>query len=116
MSLLIFFSCTNSSLSVCVTETSSFLFFRKVETAKDIQSLLECGLDRRAKMSTKVHDHSSRSHLIVSVTATFFRGNDDCRSDSGTPRKRPQSALECHDFDSFGNILLCAFDLLLFYL
>ena len=80
------------------------MFQRTVESADDIQALLECGLERRAKMSTKVHEHSSRSHLIVTITATFIQQTDNspCHSEPGTPRTRPQSAMDCTEGDEFG--------------
>ena len=78
-----------------------------METCADIEALLECGLERRAKMATKVHDHSSRSHLIVSISAAFQQHDDidDCRSEPGTPYKHPQSIDDSVD-DEFGKKIL----------
>uniref|UniRef100_H2YVI1 Kinesin motor domain-containing protein n=1 Tax=Ciona savignyi TaxID=51511 RepID=H2YVI1_CIOSA len=63
-----------------------------VSCAEDVETLMRIGLNRRAQISTNVHEHSSRSHLIVTVSATVCQ--QDTRppssdSEQRTPRKRP---------------------------
>lgn len=42
----------------------------QVHNASDIEKWMEHGLRHRAMMATQVHEHSSRSHLVVTITVT----------------------------------------------
>nr|XP_039248539.1 kinesin-like protein KIF25 [Styela clava] len=42
----------------------------QVHNSTDIEKWMEHGLRHRAMMATKVHEHSSRSHLVVTLTVT----------------------------------------------
>ena len=42
--------------------------FRPVERVVDVMSLVQFGLRTRRETATMVHEHSSRSHLVVTLT------------------------------------------------
>uniref|UniRef100_F6V5G2 Kinesin motor domain-containing protein n=1 Tax=Ciona intestinalis TaxID=7719 RepID=F6V5G2_CIOIN len=70
----------------------------KVKCPEDVESLMRLGLNRRAQIATNVHEHSSRSHLIVTVTAIVCQRDarpqsvsSNVSSEPNTPRRRPSS-------------------------
>ncbi|XP_050390216.1 kinesin-like protein KIF25 isoform X2 [Patella vulgata] len=74
---------------------------KPVSTVYDVMSLVQRGLRTRSESATLVHDHSSRSHLIVTLTVTsvapsFFTvsktDNDNLQSvkkTGGRPQSQP---------------------------
>ncbi|XP_078488302.1 kinesin-like protein KIF25 [Ciona intestinalis] len=75
----------------------------KVKCPEDVESLMRLGLNRRAQIATNVHEHSSRSHLIVTVTAIVCQHDarpqsvsSNVSSEPNTPRRRPSSVDSAH--------------------
>ncbi|KAK6170341.1 hypothetical protein SNE40_018754 [Patella caerulea] len=72
---------------------------KPVSTVYDVMSLVQRGLRTRSESATLVHDHSSRSHLIVTLTVTsvapsFFTVSKTDNDNLQTVKKaggRPQS-------------------------
>ncbi|ESO93373.1 hypothetical protein LOTGIDRAFT_232780 [Lottia gigantea] len=73
---------------------------KQVSTVYDVMCLVQRGLRTRSESATMVHEHSSRSHLIVTLTVTsiapsFFSPNKTMTDSEGfqTSKKtpRPQS-------------------------
>lgn len=75
----------------------------QVHNSSDIEKLMEHGLHHRAMIATKVHEHSSRSHLVVTITVTNHKiplssprrqtstpTGQDIRSNSRVRRQLPQ--------------------------
>ena len=60
----------------------SDLSWYEVHSASDIHRLVSAGWASRATSSTNVHDHSSRSHCIVSISVTceYPEANTSTRS------------------------------------
>lgn len=57
-----------------------WFFSRQVDTVYDVMCLVQHGLHTRRESATMVHEHSSRSHLVVTLTVvspapSFFSKN-----------------------------------------
>ena len=58
--------------------------YRPVNNATSVMSLIKNALEHRCESATFVHEHSSRSHLVVMVTVTT-----DITIDKGSPSDSP---------------------------
>ncbi|XP_013413540.1 kinesin-like protein KIF25 [Lingula anatina] len=58
---------TNTDGSMCVPTVTS----RPVKTVYEVMSLVQHGLKARREIATLVHEHSSRSHLVVTLTVSI---------------------------------------------
>lgn len=47
---------------------SKSVYCRQVDTVYDVMCLVQHGLRTRQESATMVHEHSSRSHLVVTLT------------------------------------------------
>lgn len=54
-----------------------FCFVRPVEDAVEFLELVNKGLQLRVKHPTLVHAHSSRSHLVITLTVTTMADSED---------------------------------------
>lgn len=62
----------------------SLLFYRQVDTVYDVMCLVQHGLRTRRESATMVHEHSSRSHLVVTLTVISQAPSFFSKSSSGS--------------------------------
>ena len=64
-----------------------FVLCREVSTSHDLMDVIHMAMKRRAEGVTNVHSHSSRSHLVVTITIL-----SSLPSVSSTPMITPQGS------------------------
>ncbi|KAM8952966.1 kinesin-like protein KIF25 [Pelodytes ibericus] len=75
------------------------LTYESVKNAADVLDLVKKGLQIRVKQPTLIHDHSSRSHLVVTLTITIHAGpgNAAGMSDSEKLQRATKTKLQLVD-------------------
>ena len=62
--------------------------FRQVSTSHELMNIIQTTMKQRAEIVTNIHSHSSRSHLVISITVVSTYVN----SVSSTPLMSPQGS------------------------